>query len=141
MSRPFLLLKATSQFKRFLIAFSWRTTLSAQIFNNSPRIEFPGIYADYSLTLLTYGFALCNLAYSIVSSVGIYEHDRTISDTGRKSKEDQLNVAVDFLCRASGVFTYIGETVLLEWDANRSLPAGFHKPPDISREVNNALAK
>jgi hypothetical protein len=90
---------------------------------------------------LTYGFALCNLAYTIVSSVGIYEHDRTISDAERKSKEDHLNVAVDFLCRASGVFTYIGEIVLLEWDAKKSLPTKFHKPPDISREVNNALAK
>jgi len=123
------------------VSFSWRTTLSAQLFNNSPRIEFPGVYADYSFTLLTYGFALCDLAYTIVSSVGMYEYDRAISDAGRKSKEDQLNVAVDFLCRASGVFTHIGETVLLEWDANRNFPTGFHKPPDISREVNNALAK
>ena len=136
-----LLYLSASRFNSFFIAFSWRTTLSAQLFNNSPRIEFPGIYADYSFTLLTYGFALCNLAYTIVSSVGMYEHDRTISDAGRKSKEDQLNVAVDFLCRASGVFTHLGETVLLEWDANRNFPTGFHKPPDISREVNNALAK
>ncbi|KAF8895732.1 pH-response regulator protein palC [Gymnopilus junonius] len=121
--------------------FSWRTTLSANIFHNSPRLDVPGLYADYSFSLLTYAFALSNLAYSIVTSVGIYEHDRAISDTNRKSKDEKLNVAVDFLCRASGIFTYVSDTVLPEWETARGSPPGFAKPPDVTREINSALAK
>ncbi|KAF8198069.1 hypothetical protein BJ912DRAFT_922770 [Pholiota molesta] len=121
--------------------FSWRTTLSANLFNSSPRLDIPGLHADYSFSLLTYAFALSNLAHSIVSSVGIYEHDRAISDTDRKAKDDRLNVAVDFLCRASGIFTFIANTVIPEWETNRTSPPGFQRPPDVSREINSALAK
>ena len=84
---------------------------------------------------------MSNLAYSIVTSVGIYEHDRAISDTDRKVKDEKLNVAVDFLCRASGIFSYISDTVLPEWETTRGSPPGFAKPPDVTREVTSALAK
>ncbi|KAH9485087.1 pH-response regulator protein palC [Psilocybe cubensis] len=120
--------------------FGWRTTLSANLFN-APKLDFPGLYADYSFTLLTYAFALSNLAHSIVASVGLYELDRAISDLERKSKEDKLNVAVDFICRASGVFTFISDSVLPEWESSRGSPPGFHRPPDLSREVISALSK
>lgn len=133
-------LRSASLFNRLLV-FSWRTTLSANLFHNSPRLDVPSLYADYSFTLLTYGFALSNLAYSIVTSVGIYEHDRAISDADRKSKDEKLNVAVDFLCRASGIFTYISDTVLPEWETSRGNSPGFAKPPDITREITSALAK
>ncbi|KAF8971099.1 BRO1-like domain-containing protein [Flammula alnicola] len=121
--------------------FSWRTTLTANLFHSSPRLEVPGLHADYSFSLLTYAFALSNLAQSIVTSVGIYEHDRAISDADRKAKDEKLNVAVDFLCRASGIFTFISDTVLPEWETNRTSPPGFQRPPDLSRETNCALAK
>lgn len=92
--------------------------------------------------LLTYGFAFCDLAHSIVTSVGAYEHDRTISDSERKAKEGRLNLAVDFLCRASGIFTHICDKVLPEWQSARGIPgSSFQRPPDLSREVNAALAK
>ncbi|KAF9482219.1 pH-response regulator protein palC [Pholiota conissans] len=121
--------------------FSWRTTLSAHLFNSSPRMDVPGLHADYSFSLLTYAFALSNLAHSIVASVGIYEHDRAITDADRKARDDKLNVAVDFLCRASGIFTFIANTVIPEWETNRTCPPGFQRPPDVSREINTALAK
>ncbi|KAF9527292.1 BRO1-like domain-containing protein [Crepidotus variabilis] len=121
--------------------FSWRSTLSANIFNNSPRMDVPGLYADYAFSLLTYGFALCNLAHITVNSVGGYEQNRAITDVERRAKEEKLNVALQFLCRASGVFTYLSETVLPEWETNRGTTPNFQKPPDLSREVSNALAK
>jgi hypothetical protein len=122
--------------------FSWRTTLSANVFKASPRLSLPGCYTDLAFTLLTYAFALSNLAHAIVSGLGQYEHDRAISEQGRKTKDDQLNVAVTFLCRASGIFTYIADTLLPEWESNRGgSPASVSKPPDLSREVNHALAK
>jgi hypothetical protein len=124
-----------------LPAFSWRTTLSANLFNTSPRLDIPGLHADYAFALLTSGFAFSNLAHTIVTSVGTYEHDRAISDTDRKAKDEKINVAVDFLCRASGIFSFISDVVLPEWETSRACPPGFHKPPDLSREINHALAK
>ncbi|KAJ7729649.1 BRO1 domain-containing protein [Mycena maculata] len=119
---------------------SWRTTLSANLFNTSPRLSLPSLQADFAYSLLTYAFALSNLARSKVASLGAYEHDRAISDADRKAKESQLTVAADLLCRASGIFSYMTDTVLLEWES--AAPASvFTKPPDLSREVNNALAK
>lgn len=104
-------------------------------------MDVPGLHADYAFSLSTNAFALSNLAYSIVTSVGIYEHDRAISDADRKAKDEKLNVAVDFLCRASGIFSFISNTVIPEWETNRTGPPGPQRPPDVSREVNSALAK
>lgn len=85
---------------------------------------------------------MANFARAITLSLGSYEHDRAISDTERQSKDKQLNVAVNYLCTASGIFTYIADTVLLEWESNASSSLnGFAKPPELSREVNSALAK
>lgn len=120
--------------------FSWRTTLSANIFNSSPRLLLPGLQTDLAFTLITYAFSLCNLGRSIAFSLGRYERDRTISDADRRSKDLQLNVAVGFLCKASGIFTFIGESVLPDWesDAKREL---VEKPPELNCDVNAALAK
>lgn len=121
--------------------FSWRTTLSANVFNSSPRLNIPGIHADYAFTLLTYAFALSNLAYIIVTSVGQYELDRAISEEERKAKETKLSNAVDFLCRASGIFSFVGDTVLPDWDVSKTSPSSFSRPADLNREVIEALAK
>jgi hypothetical protein len=122
--------------------FSWRTTLSANLFNTSPRLSLPSLDADYAYSLLTYAFALSNLARAKISSLGTYEHDRAISDADRKAKDSQLTVAADLLCRTSGIFSYISETVLGDWESTSSVAtSAFTKPPDLSREVNSALAK
>lgn len=124
--------------------FSWRTTLSANLFNTSPRLSIPSLYADLSFSLLTYAFALSNLARSIVASLGTYERERGISDIERKAKDEKLNFSVTLLCRASGLFSHISEQVLLDWDKHRAANltvADVGRPPDLSREVNAALAK
>ncbi|KIM83266.1 hypothetical protein PILCRDRAFT_438421 [Piloderma croceum F 1598] len=124
--------------------FSWRTTLSANLFNTSPRLSVPSLYADLSFSLLTYAFALSNLARSVVASLGAYERERGISDIERKAKDEKLNFSVTLLCRASGLFSHISEQVLLDWDKHRaanSTVADVGRPPDLSREVNAALAK
>lgn len=124
--------------------FSWRTTLSAHLFNNSPRLNLPSLYADLSSSLLTYAFALSNLARSMVAALGAYERERGISDVERKAKDEKLNFAVTLLCRASGLFSHISEQVLSDWDKHQALqPDGPNlvRPPDLSREVNAALAK
>jgi hypothetical protein len=124
--------------------FSWRTTLSASLFNTSPRLSLHSIYADLSSSLLTYAFALSNLARSVVASLGAYERERGISDADRKAKDERLNFAVTLLCRASGLFSHISDQVLVSWDKKRAAdptPTDVNRPPDLSREVNAALAK
>lgn len=126
--------------------FSWRTTLSANIFHTSPRLNLPSLYAELASTLLTYAFALSNLARSSVSSLGQYERERGISDIERKAKDEKLNFAVSLLCRASGIFSHISERVLVDWDKHdlsttASTSNVSSRPPDLSREVTSALAK
>lgn len=105
-------------------------------------MSIPGFQADLAFTLLIYAFSLSNLARSTADSLGQYERDRAISDLERKAKDEQLSVAVDFLCRASGIYTYLADTVLPEWETHiRGAPTAFEKPPDLSREVSNALSK
>lgn len=113
------------------------------MFNKSQKLALPGIHADYAFSLLTYAFALSDLSYSTVLSLGTYEHDRAISDTERRTKDEQLNVAVGFLCKASGIFSFISDSVLPEWQINRAggPPIRFNKPPELSREVVTALAR
>ncbi|KAG2148665.1 uncharacterized protein EDB93DRAFT_1084822 [Suillus bovinus] len=119
--------------------FSWRTTLSAHLFHKSPRIALTSLHADLAFSLLTYAFALSNFARVTVASLGSYEHDRAISEIERKAKDEKLNFAVTMLCRASGIFTYVSEKVLSDWDKAGEGASG--RPPDLRKEVNAALAK
>ncbi|KAF7297054.1 BRO1 domain-containing protein [Mycena indigotica] len=105
--------------------FSWRTTLSANFLHHSPRLALPSFYAELAYALLTYAFALSNLAHAKVALLGAYERNRNISEADRKGKDNQLNVAADLLYR---------------WDRSGS-SAGVAKPPDLTQNVNNALAK
>ncbi|KAH8118953.1 BRO1 domain-containing protein [Phellopilus nigrolimitatus] len=119
--------------------FSWRSTLSANHFNTSPRQSVPSLHADLAFTLLTYAFVLSNLARVTVASLGRYECERAISEVERKAKDDKLNFSVVLLCRACGVFKHLSEKVLPEWDKGES--SSHSRPPDVTQEVTNALAK
>ncbi|CAL1706477.1 unnamed protein product [Somion occarium] len=125
--------------------FSWRTTLSSNLFHTSPRLSLPSLPTEIAFTLLTYGFALSNLARAIVASLGIYETERAISDTDRKAKDERLHFATTLLCKAAGVFEFIAKEVLSQWDSarERALAAGMScpRPPDLSREVLIGLSK
>ncbi|KAF7970386.1 hypothetical protein HWV62_24249 [Athelia sp. TMB] len=122
---------------------SWRTTLSANLFHSSPRLLLPTLFAEIAFTLLTYAFTLSNLARSSVASLGSYERERGISDIERKAKDEKLNFAVTLLCKASGIFSHVSEDILVSWDKSIALATSpdVARPPDLSREVNAALAK
>lgn len=126
-----------------LKVFSWRTTLSANLFNNSPRLDQHTLHADLANSLLTNAFALSNLAHSVVKSLGTYETERGTSDADRKAKDEKLNFAVTLLCRASGIFTHISDRVLPDWDRYITLSSikAASRPPDLTRELSNALSK
>ncbi|KAH8108008.1 hypothetical protein BXZ70DRAFT_903407 [Cristinia sonorae] len=125
--------------------FSWRTTLSSSIFNSSPRLSFPSLAAELAFTLLTYAFALSNLARAVVASLGSYEFERAISDSERKAKDERLGFAVTLLCKSAGVFEHIAKEVIPAWDEARKrlCDAGISSPnpPDLSREVLIGLSK
>ncbi|KAJ3992607.1 BRO1 domain-containing protein [Lentinula boryana] len=125
---------------KFEPVFSWRTTLSANFLNNSPRMTLQSLNAEHASSLLTYAFAHSNLARAIVGSLGPYEHDRAISQAEREAKEEQLKHATSHLSRASGIFTYLSETVLSELQQSASVTK-FKLPPDLLPEVNAALSR
>ncbi|KAH9171173.1 hypothetical protein EDB89DRAFT_2114591 [Lactarius sanguifluus] len=124
--------------------FSWRTTLSAQLFNNSPRLSLPSLSAELVFTLVTYGFALSNLARLNVAALGSYERERGISDVERKAKDEKLGFAVAQFCKASGVFEHVSTVALsnaeqiTQLEEHTGSPA---RPPKITSPVNRlALA-
>ncbi|TFK92703.1 hypothetical protein K466DRAFT_581611 [Polyporus arcularius HHB13444] len=125
--------------------FSWRTTLSSTLFHNSPRLSLPTLSTELIFTLLTYAFALSNLARAVVYTLGHYETERAISDTERKAKDERLAFAVTLLCKAAGLYEHIGKECLAEWDKERervlSLGMSCPRPPDFSREVVIGLSK
>lgn len=121
--------------------FSWRTTLSAHLFNNSPRLSLPTLHSELVFTLLTYGFALFNLARLNVVALGTYERERGISDGERKAKDEKLGFAVTLLCRASGIFEHVSTTVLSDAEQTPGWQSGRDRPPELSKEVSLALSK
>ncbi|KAI9457413.1 hypothetical protein F5148DRAFT_1222448 [Russula earlei] len=122
-------------------SFSWRTTLSAHLFNNSPRLSLPSLPSDLIFTLLTYGFALSNLARLNAVALGAYERERGISDVERKAKDEKLGFAVTLLCRASGLFEHVSTTVIPCAEQTPGWHTGRARPPELSKEVALALSK
>lgn len=105
----------------------------------------PSLAAELAFTLLTYAFALSNMARAVVLSLGTYETERGISDADRKAKDERLGFAVTLLCKAAGIFEHIAKEVMGDWDAAResAIAAGIPcpHPPDLSREVLIGLSK
>jgi hypothetical protein len=63
-------------------------------------------------------------------------------DAELKAKDDRLAFAVSLLCRAAGIFEYIGKDVLGRWERERqTMKEDCPNPPDLSREVVIALSK
>lgn len=127
--------------------FSWRTTLSANLLNNSPRQSVTGLFADLSFTLLTYASAFANLAASSVNSLGHYERERAITDEQRKQKDDKLNFALQLLLKSAGVFSHVAEKVIPQWERslleanNGQAPNQNARPVDLSKELVSALSR
>jgi hypothetical protein len=131
------------------VVFSWRSTFSANLLNNSPRHSVIGLFADLAFTLITYSSALSNLAATSVTSLGAYETERAITDAERKLKDEKLNFAVQLFSRASGIFSHVAENVIPQWerslvenagDQTQSSPSNA-RPVDLSKELISALSR
>ncbi|GJJ06365.1 hypothetical protein Clacol_000556 [Clathrus columnatus] len=120
------------------LTFSWRTTLGSNVFQHNPRISVVGFPAEMTFTLLTYAFALSNLARSAIINLGDYERNKHILETERKIKDEKLQFAMNLLCRASGLFSYIAQVVLPKTEILN--PEASKKIPDMNRDVIGALS-
>ncbi|KAH7917852.1 hypothetical protein BV22DRAFT_1025634, partial [Leucogyrophana mollusca] len=88
---------------------SWRTTLSAHLFNTSPRLALPPLHYDLTASI-TYAFAFANLASALIAT---YDRDAVgtgVAEAGRDDK--RLGFVVNLLCRAAGVLGTLAEGVL-----------------------------
>lgn len=88
---------------------------------------------------MTLGLVLYNLAERQVSSLGNYESQRQTSENERKRLDELINSAADMLCRASGVFGFISQTLLPERE--RRVGSSSSLPIDLSQEMTGALAE
>lgn len=79
--------------------------------------------------------------------LGNYERERTITDAQRKIKDDKLNFAVELFKRSAGIFAYVAENVIPQWE--RSLAESSEgqpsthtvRPVDLSKELVSGLSK
>ena len=104
-------------------------------------MSLPSLSAELVFTLITYGFALSNLARLNVVSLGSYERERGISDIERKAKDEKLGFAVAHFCKASGLFEHISTVVLPEAEQTPGWKNVRARPPELSKEVTSALSK
>lgn len=110
------------------------------------------------MTLTCYATALSNLAHDTLRDPHSSGHtvpgdrQRMTSTAEDKRKIDKLAQAADMLCRASGLFDHIAQTLLPTWEARIAdstdvktgamrLGKGKAKMPgEFSRDVQRALA-
>jgi hypothetical protein len=104
-------------------------------------LSLPSLSAELVFTLITYGFALSNLARLNVVALGSYERERGISDAERKAKDEKLGFAVAQFCKASGLFGHISTVVLPDAELTPSWADVRTRPPELSKEVASALSK
>lgn len=123
------------------LIFSWRETLTA-----SPnKISLPGIQCELANVLILNGKATCNLAASLVASLGNYEVNEaaTLSDEERKRKEERLKFGADLLCRAAGMFEFAGNEVVRDWEnaVGSSRLSQLGRSVEMTREMCFAFSR
>ncbi|ORX38531.1 hypothetical protein BD324DRAFT_578025 [Kockovaella imperatae] len=109
------------------LSFTWTPSLTSYPLK-TPALTLPSIHAEHLFVLLVYALSLSNYANSILRSLPVFE---SIQDSKGKSKaggaaqsvvgrltaEDEKKItvglgrAVDLLCQASGIATYVADKI------------------------------
>ena len=133
------------------MVFPWRPSLTHYPMS-TPTLGLPGIHSEHFFVLLAYALALSNHAYSILHALPIFELESSSSSSGTNkgkgksgsmagaaqlTSEDEKRItngltrAVDLLCQASGVLTYISEKVMPELEGIKKAQGrlGKHRWP------------
>lgn len=139
--------------------FPWKSIVTSSSMGASSLANLPAFGSELVMTLTCYAAALCNLAYdtlrdplSATRSTGYRDRQPMTSSADDKRKVDKMAQAADMLCRASGVFDYVAQTVLPAWEARIAdstdgksgafrIGKGKAKMPgEFSRDVQRALS-
>ncbi|KWU41353.1 hypothetical protein RHOSPDRAFT_12399, partial [Rhodotorula sp. JG-1b] len=123
------------------VLFQWRASLSSVPLRKGSRRRVTLPHAELTATLLAYALCLANQASSLVASLGSYEISKSVSSAAIAVHDETINSAAATLCRASGVLTYLAETVIPRWEAAVGTEALKSRPVEMTREVATALAK
>ena len=110
------------------VHLTWRSMLV------SSKFRLHGLLSEGCLMHMLYACSLRAEAATIVEALGAYElgaHDR-------KACDDRLRVAIDLLCRASGVCEYVATQLLPTYPAPPSKSA---YPPELVSEGVQACSK
>ncbi|KAJ9121671.1 hypothetical protein QFC22_002291 [Naganishia vaughanmartiniae] len=160
---PYLLgvinsLEADDLLQRTEPAFPWKSLITSSSMGSPSIQNLPAFGSELVMTLTCYAAALSNLANDTLrdpysATQGSSSNRQRMTSTAEdKRKIDKLAQAADMLCRASGLFDYIAQTLLPEWEARIAdstdvksgamrLGKGKAKMPgEFSRDVQRALA-
>ncbi|KAJ9096580.1 hypothetical protein QFC19_007112 [Naganishia cerealis] len=139
-------------------AFPWKSVITSSSMGSSSMQNLPAFGSELVMTLTCYAAALSNLASDTLRDpqssgyTGSGDRHRITSTAEDKRKIDKLAQAADMLCRASGLFDYVAQTLLPTWEAriadstdvkSGALRLGKGKarmPGEFSRDVQRALA-
>lgn len=96
---------------------------------------------ELAATLLSYAICLANSAAVLVSSLGSYEIASSVSSSAISTHDETVNQAADMLCRASGIFLHLADTVIPRWEASVGIESLRARPIEFTRDAATALSK
>ncbi|GAA5851574.1 hypothetical protein JCM5353_008966 [Sporobolomyces roseus] len=122
--------------------FVWKSSLSSQALKkNRTKVALPSFHFELTATLLSYAICLANASATLVSSLGSYEISSSVSSSAISVHDETVNQAAEMLCRASGVFLYLAETVIPRWEAAVGVESLKARPVEFTRDAATALSK
>ncbi|GAA5959660.1 hypothetical protein JCM3765_007232 [Sporobolomyces pararoseus] len=122
--------------------FVWKSSLSTQALKKGrAKVALPSFHFELTATLLSYGICLANSAAALVSSLGSYEIASSVSSSAITTHDETVNQAADMLCRASGIFLHLAETVIPRWEASVGIESLRARPIEFTRDAATALSK
>ncbi|GAA5907593.1 uncharacterized protein JCM6883_001828 [Sporobolomyces salmoneus] len=122
--------------------FLWKSSLSSQgLKKGRTKVALPSFHFELTATLLSCGICLSNAAAVLVSSLGSYEVSSSVSSAAISTHDETVNQAADMLCRASGVFLHLAETVIPRWEAAVGIDSLRARPVEFTRDAATALSK
>lgn len=121
--------------------FTWRFSLSTHPLKaGRPKVSLHSLHYELAATLLTHALCLTNLSTTLVSALGSYEISSSASSATLKQHDESINSAAELLCRASGILSYLSETVIPRWESAVGEDIKG-RPIELSRDVVTALSK
>ncbi|GAA5840304.1 hypothetical protein JCM3766R1_001452 [Sporobolomyces carnicolor] len=122
--------------------FVWKSSLSNQALKKGKaKVALPSFHFELAATLLSYGICLANAAAVLVAALGSYEVSSSVSSSAITTHDETVNQAADMLCRASGVFAHLAETVVPRWEAAVGGDSLRSRPVEFTRDAAIALSK